>query len=59
MSLNMLPAVLNPVTVRVSDSAPLVNWPGVEGLTGFDEGIYLTVLFLAWRISFLHGSRNH
>lgn len=48
MSLNMLLAVRNPVTVRVSDLAPLANWPGVEGLTGFNEGNYLTVLFLAW-----------
>lgn len=46
--LNILVAVLSPVTVEVSDSAPLASWPGVEGLSGYDEGNYLMVLFLAW-----------
>lgn len=48
MPLNILLAVRNPVAVELSDSTPLANWPGAEGLSGFDEGNYLTILFLAW-----------
>ncbi|KIA75648.1 hypothetical protein HK57_00580 [Aspergillus ustus] len=36
------------VTVRLSDDAPFSEWPGVEGLDGYDEGNYISVLYFAW-----------
>ncbi|RAL17789.1 uncharacterized protein BO97DRAFT_430721 [Aspergillus homomorphus CBS 101889] len=33
---------------QISDSAPLTEWPGTQGLSGYDEGNYLAVLFVAW-----------
>lgn len=46
--LDILLAVPNPLIVQISDSAPLTNWPGVQGLSEYDEGNYITILFLAW-----------
>ncbi|OQE38643.1 hypothetical protein PENCOP_c008G00928 [Penicillium coprophilum] len=34
--------------VQLSKDAPLSEWPGVRGITGYDEGNYIAVLFLAW-----------
>ncbi|KAJ5815950.1 hypothetical protein N7447_008183 [Penicillium robsamsonii] len=34
--------------VKLSKGAPLSQWPGVRGISGYDEGNYITVLFLAW-----------
>ncbi|KXG46488.1 uncharacterized protein PGRI_053440 [Penicillium griseofulvum] len=34
--------------VKLSKDAPLSEWPGVRGISGYDEGNYITVLFLAW-----------
>lgn len=48
MPLDILLAVPNPLTVHISDFAPLADWPGIQGLPEYDEGNYLTVLFLAW-----------
>ena len=48
MPLDILLAVPDPLIVQISDSAPLTSWPGVQGLSGYDEGNYITVLFLAW-----------
>lgn len=48
MPLDILLAVPNSLVVQVSDSAPLTNWPGVEGLSECDEGNCITILFLAW-----------
>ncbi|CAI7677728.1 unnamed protein product [Penicillium discolor] len=34
--------------VELSKDAPLSKWPGVRGISGYDEGNYIAVLFLAW-----------
>ncbi|KGO75570.1 hypothetical protein PITC_098530 [Penicillium italicum] len=34
--------------VRLSKDAPLSEWPGVCGISGYDEGNHIAVLFLAW-----------
>lgn len=34
--------------LQISDSAPLAEWPGTQGLSEYDEGNYLAVLFVAW-----------
>ncbi|OJJ72417.1 hypothetical protein ASPBRDRAFT_54263 [Aspergillus brasiliensis CBS 101740] len=36
------------VSVKLSADAPFSDWPGVEGLAGYDEGDYLPLLFLTW-----------
>ncbi|KAE8142645.1 hypothetical protein BDV38DRAFT_267840 [Aspergillus pseudotamarii] len=36
------------MNVELSDSVPFAEWPGVQGLEGYDEGNYIAVLFLAW-----------
>lgn len=48
MSLNLLLAVPNPLTVEMSNSAPLQEWPGVDGISNHDEGNYISILFLSW-----------
>lgn len=48
MPLDILLAVPNPLTVHISDSAPLTKWPGIDSFPEHDGGNYLTVLFLAW-----------
>ncbi|KAE8308144.1 hypothetical protein BDV41DRAFT_568477 [Aspergillus transmontanensis] len=44
----LLLATQNAMNVELSDSAPFAEWPGVQGLEGYDEGNYIAVLFLAW-----------
>ena len=34
--------------MRLSQNSPLSDWPGVQGLTGYDKGNYISVLYLAW-----------
>ncbi|CAG8908425.1 unnamed protein product [Penicillium egyptiacum] len=34
--------------VELSKEAPLSEWPGVHGISGYDEGNHIAVLFLAW-----------
>ncbi|KAJ5925081.1 hypothetical protein N7454_007720 [Penicillium verhagenii] len=34
--------------VRLSEDSPFSDWPGIQGLTGYDKGNYLAVLYLAW-----------
>lgn len=48
MPLDILLAVPEPLVVQISDSAPLASWLGIQGVLGYDEGNYITVLFLAW-----------
>jgi hypothetical protein len=33
--------------VEISNEAPLSEWPGVRGISGYDEGNHIAVLFLA------------
>ncbi|KAE8395986.1 hypothetical protein BDV23DRAFT_65603 [Aspergillus alliaceus] len=49
---HLILGVQNPLTVQISDSAPLTEWPGIKGISGHDEGNYLAVLFLAWAYIF-------
>ncbi|GMG38898.1 unnamed protein product [Aspergillus oryzae] len=48
MPAHLILGVQSSLTVQISDSAPMAEWPGVQGILGHDEGNYLTVLFLAW-----------
>lgn len=48
MLIDLLLGVQTTLTVHVSDCAPLVEWPGVQGISFHDQGNYLTVLFIAW-----------
>lgn len=48
MPLNLLLALPDPLTVKISNSAPLQEWPGVDGISDHDEGNYISILFLAW-----------
>ncbi|KUM60079.1 hypothetical protein ACN42_g7050 [Penicillium freii] len=34
--------------VELSKDAPLSKWPGVRGISGYDEGNQVAVLFMAW-----------
>ncbi|KAJ5428840.1 hypothetical protein N7445_010294 [Penicillium cf. griseofulvum] len=34
--------------VELSEDSPLSDWPGVQGLSGYDKGNYLSVLYFAW-----------
>ncbi|KAJ5638402.1 hypothetical protein N7528_000792 [Penicillium herquei] len=36
------------LSIKLSEHAAFSDWPGVQGLSGYDEGNYLSVLFLAW-----------
>ncbi|EAW13737.1 uncharacterized protein ACLA_044570 [Aspergillus clavatus NRRL 1] len=44
----LLLAVGSRLSVRLSEDAPLAEWPGVKGLEGYDNGNYLAVLYFAW-----------
>lgn len=44
----LLLAVSHPVKVQFSDHAPLVKWPGVQGISGNFQGNYIAPLFIAW-----------
>lgn len=41
-------AVGSRVTVKLSEDSPFSDWPGIHGLSGYDNGNYLSVLYLAW-----------
>ncbi|PIG83844.1 hypothetical protein AARAC_001789 [Aspergillus arachidicola] len=41
-------AVGSRVTVKLSEDSPFLDWPGIQGLSGYDNGNYLSVLYLAW-----------
>lgn len=41
-------AVGSRLSVRLTQDSPLSDWPGVEGLVGYDKGNYLSVLYFAW-----------
>ncbi|KAJ5177195.1 uncharacterized protein N7482_003072 [Penicillium canariense] len=52
--------------VRFSEDSPLSDWPGVQGLSGYDKGNYLSVLYFAWAyilsarwVELLHRSADH
>ncbi|KAJ5380219.1 uncharacterized protein N7496_002647 [Penicillium cataractarum] len=36
------------LTVSFSEDSPLSDWPEVQGLSGYDKGNYLSILFFAW-----------
>lgn len=36
------------LSVWLSEDSPLSDWPGVQGLSGYDKGNYMTVLYFAW-----------
>lgn len=44
----LLLAVGSRLSVRLTQDSPLSDWPGVEGLEGYDKGNYLSVLYFAW-----------
>ncbi|KAJ5267502.1 hypothetical protein N7478_010310 [Penicillium angulare] len=48
MPKQLLLAVSSPLNVRLSEDSPFSDWPGVQGLSGYDQGNYLSVLYLAW-----------
>lgn len=48
MPLDILLTVPNLLIVQISDSAPLTNWPGIQGLSEYDGDNYITILFLEW-----------
>ncbi|KAE8356962.1 hypothetical protein BDV28DRAFT_125990 [Aspergillus coremiiformis] len=48
MPSHLILGVQSSLAVQISDSAPLAEWPGIQGISGHDEGNYLAVLFLAW-----------
>ncbi|PLB43867.1 hypothetical protein P170DRAFT_459437 [Aspergillus steynii IBT 23096] len=45
-------AVGSPLPVRLSEDSPFSDWPGVCGLSHYDKGNYLSVLYLAWAYIF-------
>lgn len=48
ISSHLLLGVQSPIKIQISDRSPLAEWPGTQGLSGYDEGNYLAVLFVAW-----------
>ncbi|PYI08799.1 hypothetical protein BO78DRAFT_405493 [Aspergillus sclerotiicarbonarius CBS 121057] len=44
----LLLAVDSQLSVRLSEDSPFSDWPGVQGISGYDNGNYLSVLYLAW-----------
>lgn len=44
----LLLAVSSRSSVRLSEDSPFSNWPGVQGLSGYDQGNYLSILYFAW-----------
>lgn len=66
LSKQLLLAVGHKVSVRLSTDSPFSHWPGVHGLSDYDEGNYLSVLYLAWAyilsarwVELLGRSRDH
>ncbi|KAJ5642676.1 hypothetical protein N7490_006676 [Penicillium lividum] len=48
MPKQLLLAVSSKSNVRLSEDSSFSDWPGVQGLAGYDKGNYLTVLYFAW-----------
>ncbi|PYI33224.1 hypothetical protein BP00DRAFT_485453 [Aspergillus indologenus CBS 114.80] len=48
MPAQLVAAVQSSLTVHLSDSAPLTQWPGTQGASGQAQGNYTAVVFLAW-----------
>ncbi|RAH76789.1 hypothetical protein BO86DRAFT_404340 [Aspergillus japonicus CBS 114.51] len=48
MPAQLVVGVQSSLTVHLSDSTPLTQWPGTQGILNEDEGNYIAVLFLAW-----------
>ena len=44
----LLLAVDSRLSVKLSEDSPFSDWPGVQGLSGYDRGNYLSVLYFAW-----------
>lgn len=44
----LLLAASSRLSVKLSEDSPLADWPGVQGLFGYDGGNYLSVLYFAW-----------
>lgn len=44
----LLLAVGSRRSVEFSEDSPLLDWPGVQGLSGYDKGNYISVLYFAW-----------
>lgn len=44
----LLLAVDSRLSVKLSEDSPLSEWPGVQGLSTYDKGNYLSVLYIAW-----------
>lgn len=44
----LLLAVGSRLGVRLSEDSPFSDWPGVEGLSSYDKGNYMSVLYFAW-----------
>ncbi|RJE22649.1 hypothetical protein PHISCL_05032 [Aspergillus sclerotialis] len=44
----LLLAVGSRLSVMLSEDSPFSDWPRVQGLPGYDEGNYLSVLYFAW-----------
>lgn len=44
----LLLAVSGRLSVELSEDAPFSVWPGVQGLSGYDQRNYLSVLYFAW-----------
>lgn len=62
----LLLAVGSRLSVRLSEDSPFSEWPGVQGLSGYDKGNYLSVLYIAWAyilsarwVELLSHSANH
>jgi hypothetical protein len=48
MSKQLLLAGDSRLNVSLSDDTPFSVWPGVQGLSSYDKGNYLSVLYFAW-----------
>ncbi|KAJ5135628.1 uncharacterized protein N7515_004906 [Penicillium bovifimosum] len=66
MPKQLLLAVGSRTNVTLSEDAPFSDWPGVRGLSGYDKGNYLSVLYLAWAyilsarwVELLNSSADH
>ncbi|KAJ5667718.1 uncharacterized protein N7477_006288 [Penicillium maclennaniae] len=44
----LLLAVDGRQSVRLSEDSPLSEWPGVKGVSGYDNGNYIAILYFAW-----------
>lgn len=44
----LLLAVDSRLSVKLSEESPFSDWPGVQGLSSYDKGNYLAILYFAW-----------